>query len=327
MDGSGVILDIACKIDPDSATRKRPGETMAQGRKTRRNKIALVPPWGSSAKVVPIRGVFVVLLAVFIAAGISGYFVPYSRFSVDKVKLTERRNLRNVNHDLLERIVSIRRVLGELQGENAQLKGKHEEAIVSIEKHRSRKAPNPTAYASMGIEDLYSSALKAAGVLERAVAHVDSSPLYFESVPMIVPVPGNAVLSARFGPLLDPFTGVTKAHNGMDLVAAKGSPVIATASGTVVDVRNDRKWGLTLRVRHEYGFVSVYAHLASTLVPRGARVKKGQQIATVGMSGLATGPHLHYEVLKDGSAVDPEALLFPAYDSLLVRVDAFSLER
>jgi murein DD-endopeptidase MepM/ murein hydrolase activator NlpD len=109
----------------------------------------------------------------------------------------------------------------------------------------------------------------------------------------------------------DPFTGDLKDHKGIDFSAKRGTPVIATASGVVDLVENHKYWGNRIRIKHRYGFSSVYAHLGTVNVRMDQKVKKGDEIGTIGLSGLTIGPHLHYEIRRHGTLIDPENYFFP----------------
>lgn len=106
---------------------------------------------------------------------------------------------------------------------------------------------------------------------------------------------------SRFHPILQIF----RAHRGVDLAAPAGTRILAPAMGTVVSVGRQFGFGLMVEIQHSGGIMTRYAHCRSALVQRGDSVSMGQAIATVGASGLATAPHLHFEVLVHGKAVDP----------------------
>ena len=95
-------------------------------------------------------------------------------------------------------------------------------------------------------------------------------------------------------------------HNGVDFAAPKGTPVFATAPGEVVFAdRDGGGYGRLIRLDHGDGLETWYAHLKRISVRRGKMVLRGQQIGTVGASGRATGPHVHYEIRRGGRPVDP----------------------
>lgn len=109
-------------------------------------------------------------------------------------------------------------------------------------------------------------------------------------------------------------------HAGMDIKAEIGAPILAAAPGTVISSGQERAYGRVIRVEHEGGFVTVYAHNLENLVEVGDRVTVGTIIGTVGRSGRVTGPHLHFEIRHDGMVYNPLHLL-PARDTIEVRVD------
>jgi len=98
-------------------------------------------------------------------------------------------------------------------------------------------------------------------------------------------------------------------HQGIDLSAPRGTPVWAAADGTVVFAGREGAYGRTVLIDHGNGYTTRYAHLKKIKVERGRRVKRGDVVGTVGASGNASGPHLHYEVLRDGTPVDPRPYL------------------
>ncbi len=126
------------------------------------------------------------------------------------------------------------------------------------------------------------------------------------ATPSIRPVP-RGYLSSRFGRRMDPMTGRTSNHYGVDYSARLGTPILATGEGVVTFAGKWASFGLTVEISHGFGFVTRYAHTSKILVKKGQRVKRGDVIARVGSSGKSTATHLHYEVLKDGRKHNPLA--------------------
>lgn len=125
-------------------------------------------------------------------------------------------------------------------------------------------------------------------------------------IPSINPVPGRRIGSG-FGYRVDPIDKKTvRMHWGVDIGAPRGTFIYTSADGTISDISWHRGYGLTVEVDHGFGFKTRYAHCKSTLVKRGAYVKRGQRIATVGNTGRSTCPHLHYEVHVSGVKVNPK---------------------
>lgn len=108
----------------------------------------------------------------------------------------------------------------------------------------------------------------------------------------------------RFHPILR----VRRPHVGVDYAAARGTPVMATADGVVTYSGRNGGYGIFVEIRHGEEYTTRYAHLSVATVRAGSRVAQGQTIGEVGMTGLATGPHLHYELHRNGSPIDPLTL-------------------
>jgi hypothetical protein len=127
--------------------------------------------------------------------------------------------------------------------------------------------------------------------------------------PSIFPVStneGKVKVTSTFGMRNDPFSGDQKHHHGMDIAAKKGTPVIATAAGEVIEVEyQPNGYGKYVVIKHDNTYQTKYAQMSSQEVSVGDKVKKGQIVGKVGSSGRSTAPHLHYEVRKDGKPVDP----------------------
>jgi murein DD-endopeptidase MepM/ murein hydrolase activator NlpD len=122
------------------------------------------------------------------------------------------------------------------------------------------------------------------------------------------PVDGGWMSSA-FGLRVDPFTGHQAFHEGVDIASRLGSPIYAMGDGVITHVGDKDGYGLCVEMTHESGLITRYAHTRAILVKEGDRVAKGQTIALVGSSGRSTGPHLHFEVVKNGVATNPHRYL------------------
>jgi len=116
-------------------------------------------------------------------------------------------------------------------------------------------------------------------------------------------------VSSGFGMRSDPFTGRSTLHAGVDIASRFGSPIRAMGDGITTYSGDRSGYGLTVEITHTSGLVTRYAHTSAVLVQAGDRVKKGQHIAVVGTSGRSTGPHLHFEVLRNGHATNPVSFL------------------
>lgn len=130
------------------------------------------------------------------------------------------------------------------------------------------------------------------------------------SLPSIMPTAGwltSQFSRARAHPILH----VSRPHEGIDLAAPMGTPIVAPADGRVTRVARERGYGLVLEIDHGNGIVTKFAHTSRVLVTEGQSVTRGQTVANVGNSGLSTGPHLHYEIHLNGRVVDPLTFVLP----------------
>lgn len=147
---------------------------------------------------------------------------------------------------------------------------------------------------------LYSRTEQPKADLSSAEAKIDA---FMETVPTLWPASGR--ITDKFGYRKDPFTKRKKFHSGLDIGANYGSKIKAAASGKVIFAEHTGGTGKTVKISHARGITTLYGHASSILVEEGQIVKKGDVIAKVGSSGRSTGPHLHFEVLLYGTAVDP----------------------
>jgi murein DD-endopeptidase MepM/ murein hydrolase activator NlpD len=127
---------------------------------------------------------------------------------------------------------------------------------------------------------------------------------YALSLPLGLPIPSIEVTSG-YGPRRDPFLGQSAMHTGVDLVAASGTPVHATGPGTVVIADVNGGYGKMVEIDHGHGVLTTYAHLSLISVREGQTVTAGTIVGRAGSTGRSTGPHLHYEITRDGRTIDP----------------------
>lgn len=117
-------------------------------------------------------------------------------------------------------------------------------------------------------------------------------------------------MSSRFGYRTDPFNGQRAMHKGVDFAGKEGSDIVATASGVVTYSGERWGYGLMVEINHGNGLATRYGHAKELLVDPGDIVRPGQAIARMGSSGRSTGPHVHYEVLKNGRQVNPHPYIY-----------------
>jgi murein DD-endopeptidase MepM/ murein hydrolase activator NlpD len=236
-----------------------------------------------------------------------------------------------------------RAVYRAVQTENKQLKKSNQRLAETVSQVQARltqfEQRTKTLAIAAGVSDLFSENVEStrAGVgsggpldrlsaapetlvrrqeqLDQQLAKVErklsDEALMLSHTPVVAPVVG--VITDGFGPRLDPITRRPAFHEGLDISVAIGTLVTAPANGVVVFASRESGLGRMLKLNHGYGYTTVYGHLDRLLVKEGTKVSRGQPIGRVGMSGRTTGPHLHYEVWKDGEKQNPLHFILDAY--------------
>ncbi|NLK98210.1 MAG: M23 family metallopeptidase [Epulopiscium sp.] len=117
--------------------------------------------------------------------------------------------------------------------------------------------------------------------------------------------PVDGIITSRFGDRINPVLNKKEFHEGIDIGAEKEKKIVAVKSGTVLLVKYSQTYGNILKYEVEDGYVITYAHCNEIFVKEGEKIKQGQVIASVGNTGMVTGPHLHYGISKNGKFIDP----------------------
>jgi murein DD-endopeptidase MepM/ murein hydrolase activator NlpD len=210
--------------------------------------------------------------------------------------------LQRQNNESERTLESIRRALGGEKTHTAKtLKVhaslEHEGASVALLAARLQRLQRASAETRAQASRL--SRLAARVLNLRRVATIARQRL-IAAIPSLNPVNGG--INAAFGYRTDPFP---EFHKGLDLAADYGTTVHAAAAGTVASAGWDGEFGIRIDIDHGNGYHTWYCHLSRVAVTAGERVGKGQPIAAVGSTGESTGPHLHYQVMREGVAIDP----------------------
>lgn len=121
------------------------------------------------------------------------------------------------------------------------------------------------------------------------------------------PAPGYYTITSEFGPRFHPILKTNRVHSGIDIAAPSGASAVAANDGTVIKSAYSSSYGNYIIIDHGGGIATLYAHGSSRLVSEGTKVKRGQAIMKVGSTGYSTGPHLHFEVIVNGSNVNPSS--------------------
>ncbi len=139
--------------------------------------------------------------------------------------------------------------------------------------------------------------------LQMLIEYFEDKRSLYASTPSAWPVRGW--ITSPFGNRTSPFSGIVKFHEGLDIAAQTGTPVMAPADGVVVKAGFSTGYGNMVEISHGYGIKTIFAHNSRLNVKAGQRVRRGEVISYVGDSGSSTGPHLHYEVRLNGLPVNP----------------------
>lgn len=141
-------------------------------------------------------------------------------------------------------------------------------------------------------------------VLKKVNDVLESQRKFLKEIPIFLPVK-NAKVSMEWGPNIHPVYGYWYLHKGIDLAALPGTPIYAVADGAVTFIGSDGSYGNNVYISHKYGFKTHYSHMKNIWVYKGQSVTQGQVIGTVGSTGVATGPHLDFQIYLGDEIIDP----------------------
>jgi murein DD-endopeptidase MepM/ murein hydrolase activator NlpD len=229
----------------------------------------------------------------------------------------ENESYRVATGELAEQISSLQSALT-LLGDQAELDPVAREALSKLPAViRSRAAGGGAALASapaVAVESpdttfgLLRSLLGAVeGRLESLKTRVERQQALARAVPSIWPLAGW--LSSGYGQRKDPFDGAPDFHSGLDIAADRGTPVRATADGTIESAGYNGNYGNAVLLSHGFGISTRFGHMSKITVRNGQAIRRGEIIGYVGSTGRATSPHLHYEILLNGQPINPLRLL------------------
>jgi murein DD-endopeptidase MepM/ murein hydrolase activator NlpD len=286
------------------------------------------PDTSGISKHISIRKAWLYYIPAAVVVLLFTSFFSLSTFFGDRVNKAELDRLRSENRQLSVKYEKLRMAVADASGQIENL-AKKEIAIRSLfnipdiapaERELGTGGPIPAglltmseteqrAYATEGQVDRL---LKQAQFQYQQFSQVESSlgriRERLDHTPSIYPTRGNK--SRGFGVQYDPFTGTPQMHKGVDLAAPIGTPVVVTARGQVAYAGYDGGGlGNLIVIDHGFGFLTRYGHLSKILVRVGQQLGRGDLIGLVGTTGYSTGSHLHYEVWRNGTALDPSDYL------------------
>ncbi|MCX7727103.1 MAG: M23 family metallopeptidase [Chitinispirillaceae bacterium] len=277
--------------------------------------ILIIPPEKGKLHFLHLHSWVGALLIVIIIIGVVGLFIPSSILTSNEAEQNQKKNLTEQNKALLQKVISTLRLIKELREEISSLEAKKEEIISKsnnlITTNRIIRA-STIDFSILKSEELLQYLNKIEERFTLFIADTSTNNNIFDTIPVIYPVPSPPIISRYFGETVDPFSGKKKFHNGVDFIGETGTPVIATASGVVKSIEKHPLWGKKIVISHSSELSTLYAHLGEIKTTLGKKVKRGEIIGEIGLSGISSGPHLHYEILYKGKPIDPADFFFPS---------------
>lgn len=170
---------------------------------------------------------------------------------------------------------------------------------------------------SLVLEDYWEAELTPIINLNEMVNYIHNNPFNFvfvDNIPGGNPLAREISVNSFYGARKHPIQHVQKFHRGIDLQGFDGEQVIASGNGLVIDTGFREDLGNFIKIKHKYGFESIYGHLSKINTKKGQIVKKGDKIGKVGSTGKVTGPHLHYTLKKNETYLDPFDFLFMTFE-------------
>ncbi|HOJ92915.1 MAG TPA: peptidoglycan DD-metalloendopeptidase family protein [Dictyoglomaceae bacterium] len=294
---------------------------MAKKRKWWKRKfftLVIVPHDASTTKArrIHISAVFIIVLAIIglVSTSVILYRVASNKFNEVKhlevlEQVTEKQKAQ------LREIETLRKKLKELEETEKRLKDTLGiKGMIPLPKDTKPVYLGMDSFPDQSTFDFQRKIVEVKtliGEKEKTVAQIEKEVERRKSLLAVTPSrwPTLGFISSGFGWRFHPIFKKKAFHSGVDIVAIWGSPVYATADGFVAYVGWESGYGKVVKINHGRGIVTYYAHLSSYSVKTGQYVKKGQLIGHVGSTGTSIGPHLHYEVRRNGSPVNPNAYL------------------
>ena len=267
------------------------------------------------AKKTPKTALYVLLFLCLstISAGMIGYHFNDSEYSLragkfkdDKSKLlAELERMESENEALHKKFKEVEVALEEIKEKDQNVYRTIYDMRVSenIDSVNS-EIDNYTAEDVEKLLDKIEAESKSLNEVIRSAGVKDAN---LSSMPVLKPVADKYVnrLASGYGTRFHPILKVNKMHKGLDFAASTGTPIYATGDGSVKVSEFNSGYGNMVVLKHGNGYESLYAHMSRSKVRNGQKVKRGDVIGYVGSTGLSTGAHLHYEIHKNGEAVDP----------------------
>ncbi len=279
------------------------------------------------ARALVKRGISYLLGASVFAALV--LFIAYSIFSSPKELMLERENqqyamqieLMNKRVDMLTKIVedieerddNIYRTIFEAEPIPSEVRKAGVGGTDRYESLKGYENSNTIIATAQKIDALSRELVIQSKSFDDVYKMAKNKAKMLASIPAIQPISNKDLkrIASGFGYRIHPIYKTLRMHEGIDFTAPIGTPIYATGDGVVERLKGKMSgYGKVLMINHGYGYESLYAHMSKIIVKPGEKVKRGQVIGYVGNTGRSTGPHLHYEIRKEGRAVNPVHYFF-----------------
>lgn len=294
--------------------------------------------------ITPLRVKLLRVFAFFATTAVSAAIIVAIAFQY--IDSPREKLLKQENEDLKEDYTLLNKQLGKMQQQMAELENRDNNVYRAIFEsqpvHDSARikemelTKEVKMVQSMSEDELVTSITKQVNTLALQMAYqqksyadidemVKNKEQLLAAIPAIQPVSNKDLnrIASGFGYRIDPVYKIPKLHAGLDFAAPIGTPIYATAAGTVKEASfNEGGYGNHVIINHGYGYETLYGHMVRMKARVGQKVKRGEVIGYVGSTGKSTGPHCHYEVHKNGTPVDPVYFFYndltpEQYDRLL----------
>jgi murein DD-endopeptidase MepM/ murein hydrolase activator NlpD len=272
---------------------------------------------------VKLLRIFGFIAAALVTAGLISYLAfQFIGSPKEKILAQENKALKDNYQDLDDELRSVQQQMKELEKRDNDVYRAIFEATPIPDSARAKELENKQEIASVEKLKDYQLADSITNTLNNLKSRIKAQQKSYNEVdglvknkeqllshtPAIQPVSNKDLsrIASGFGYRIDPVYKTTKFHAGLDFAAPQGTPIYATADGTVTTAGNTGNgYGNHVVIDHGYGYETLFGHMVRVKVSVGAIVKRGQVIGWVGSTGKSTGPHCHYEVHKNGEKIDP----------------------
>jgi len=272
---------------------------------------------------VKLLRIFGFVAAAFVTAALISYFAfQFVGSPNEKILRTQNENLRYRYKELNNRVKSIQQQMQELEKRDNRVyravfeanpipdsaRARELEMLQEIFTVENMKDNELVSSIALALNNISSRIKTQHGSYDEIDKLVNNKELLLSHTPAIQPVSNKDLnrIASGFGYRIDPIYKTAKFHAGLDFTAAQGTPIYATADGTVITAGNTASgYGNHVIINHGYGYQTLYGHMVRVKVRPGQKVKRGEVIGWIGSTGKSTGPHCHYEVHKNGQRIDP----------------------